>query len=268
MTNPLAASSLPEEAYNLAAQYGLGTPQAQYQRSLSRRRLIVEAVIAFAGIVLLIFSIIFISIINHLSSGSVGWTAVWQIATDVRMLLMISGLGLLIRDLIYHPHHVLVCTGGLIWRRSKKQRVVRWEEVESVSLRDGTTGAEPICTVRRTDGAKLICWMDRSQLKALGEAVAHAAEPYLLPRAWETYRSGAPVRFGKLIRIGQDGIHHKRKFLPWSQYCGYLMDESVLIISMRDGEFWTDVPLHRIPNLHVLTGLLDKIRQGQAQGIA
>ncbi len=267
MTHPSASRSLSEEAYNLAAQYGLGAPQAQYQRHMGRRSLIVKAIMGAVGIVIFVFSIIFMSIIN-LSSTSVWWTAVWQSATYASMLLLIFGLGQMFRDLIYHPHRVLLCTGGLVWRRGKKQQVARWEEIESVSLRVGSAVGETICTLCQTDGKKLVCWMDQSQIKELGEAVARATEPYLLPRAWETYRSGAPVHFDKLISIGQDGIHQRRKFLPWNQYCGYLIDESVLILSQRDGEFWTDVPLHKIPNLHVLTGLLDRIRQSQAQSIS
>lgn len=254
MTNPPAPSSLPEEAYNLAAQHGLGTPQAQYQRHLNRRSLVVEAVIGLAGIAAFIFITI------SLPLGSV-----WRSAGFYLGFLTVFVLGQMIRDLSLHRLRILICTGGLVWRRGKKLQVVRWEEVESVI--DGNTALEAVCTIRKIDGTALICLIDRSQTKELGTAVARATEPYLLPRALESYRSGTSVHFGKLISIGQDGIHNKRKFLPWNHYSGYFMEENVLTILQRDGEFWTDAPLPKIPNLHVLTGLLDTIRQSQVQSV-
>lgn len=273
MTLPPATRLLSEEAYALAARYDLGAPLAQYQRRFGRQNLVGYAVLLLAASLLLLLSFVFT---NVLATNA-------DFLRLMALFATVSMLDMMIRDLIYRRTCVLVCSAGLVWRRGRKQEVVRWEEIESVAygsaigdvieqidpwriIKPSWHGLEPLCAVRRTDGTKLTCRLGRLQTRQLGESVARASLPYVLPRALESYNYGATVSFGPLA-VRREGISRKQKFLPWNQYQGYLITEGVLTIWQPGGEPWVRLPLRQISNLLVLTNLLDEIRQYQRQGV-
>lgn len=272
MTHPSATQPLSEEAYALAARCDLGAPLAQYRRPF-RTDVIGYAVLLLAALLLVGGSLIF----TPFDANNIDFLRL------MALLVLVSTLGQMIRDLIYRRTSVLVCTAGLVWRRGRKQEVVRWEEIESVAygsamgsameqidpwraIKPSWHGLEPLCTVRRTDGTELTCRLRRLQTRQLGETVARTSLPYLLPRAMESYNHGAPVSFGALA-VGPYGISSGQRSLPWNQYRGYLLTEGALTIWQPGGVPWVRLPLRQIPNLLILTDLLDEIRQNQRQGV-
>jgi hypothetical protein len=56
-------------------------------------------------------------------------------------------------------------------------------------------------------------------------------------------------------------------FLPWSQYRGYLVTGSLLMIRQWGGERWGKLPVRTVPNLHILIGLLDQIQRSQRESV-
>lgn len=269
MAQSSTTQSVPEAAYVLAAHYDLGAPLARYQHRVSKDAWV------FAGIAPVVGGFLLLNPFGITRAG------VWELPTALLgvafLSASLSALGEVMRHLFYYRSAILVCTAGLLRVGGSTQEVVRWEEVESVvQVPPGNWGKygfvgplldiEPACIVRRTDGRKLACKVGRSQTKHLGEMVARATAPYLLPRALAAYQDGWPVVFGPL-RLTQQGISRGNTFLPWSQYRGYLLTESLLMIRQWGGERWGKLPVRKVLNLHVLTSLLDQIQRGQRESV-
>jgi hypothetical protein len=269
MAQASTTPSLPEAAYALAAHYDLGAPLARYQHRVSKDAWV------FAGIAPVIGGFLLLNPFDITRAGF--WEPLTVLLCVAFLSVSLSALGEVIRHLFYRRSAILVCTAGLLRVSGSTQEVVRWEEVESVvQVPPGNWGKygfggplldiEPACIVRSPSGRKLTCKVGRSQTKHLGEMVARATAPYLLPRVLAAYQDGGAVVFGPLL-LTQQGISRGNTFLPWSQYRGYLVTGSLLMILQWGGERWGKLPVRKVPNLPVLTSLLDQIQRSQRESV-
>lgn len=123
----MISTQLPDEAYQLATEYGLGEPIRIYRTNKRPQFKIFGWALAATFLTVLI-----IAVIAEAPSGFTS-TTLFVFAIVVAIMLLLS-LAFFIPLMLLRPTTVYIYSSGFITHHKKNYQSVRWEEIEWVSL--------------------------------------------------------------------------------------------------------------------------------------
>lgn len=173
-------------------------------------------------------------------------------------------------------------THGLIKVKGNRVEVIRWDQVESVWQEIKTNhsmyfaggvlgallfgGTKTNYRVRCRDGATVIFDSHFQNIDLLGTTIQQEVAQAHLPHAIIAFDTGQQITFGPIAVNNQGVINNKGTLLPWFQVRGVKVEKNVVTI-LQDGKSqkWISTPLAKVPNVGVLTGLVDYATQSNGQ---
>lgn len=175
---------------------------------------------------------------------------------------------------------------GLLRSKGSQVNIIRWDQVAAVwqenkpssssYLVGGVLGAllfgaqtRHIFKVSLHDGATFIFNSSGiSQIENLGQTIQQEVAQIHMPLAIVAYDRGNTIPFGPLS-VSQQGIsNQKGAILPWSQVNGVTVNMSVVTIMQNERvKKWVSAPTSKVPNLGVLTALVNYATQNTRQQI-
>lgn len=253
------AQNIPQEIRQCAATQRLGAPQIVSTPSQETHPSLLPGL--FGVVIGCLIIGLFVVWYNDIFS----WWPLWQEA----FILLIGaswlcvGGWIMLTSVTYPRLHIFACPGGLIYAKSKPE-IIRWGQIEGLWKDQHTKkGSNRLCsyTLRRTDGAIFVLPSNLSRIELLGNRLEAEVTRRMLPRAIATYRAGTPLYFGDII-VQSQGIGIKRKTLPWNELKNIRIDESAVSI-YRQGDVadWTSINLSDVPNVAVLSEIVDYIKR-------
>lgn len=173
---------------------------------------------------------------------------------------------------------------GLLRSKGSQMNVIRWDQVASVwqeskvsssgYLVGGVLGAllfsgrnRHIFKVSLHDGATFTFSNSNiSQIENLGQIIQQEVAQIHMPLAIAAYDSGNIIPFGPLSVSRQGISNQKGATLPWSQVNGVTVNMNVVTIMQNERvQKWVSAPTAKVPNLGVLTALIDYARNNARQ---
>lgn len=158
---------------------------------------------------------------------------------------------------------VSLYTNGLIYRKSRKQQVVTWEQVSNVErgMIRPWIRALPQYQVHLENGSKFILPRTITQIDELGKAIERAMINRLFPQMLEDYEANKTIVFPGLC-LTQEAIGKSDESLPWSEVARISFDVEALSIEEKGhGKYWLTAPLVQFCNVCVLEALVARIRE-------
>jgi hypothetical protein len=165
--------------------------------------------------------------------------------------------------------HAQLFERGFVISRAGKTLAARWDDVASVTQNIVRIRYNFIpvwtsykYTVALNNGDSALINNGFSKVGRLGENVQRLSANTLLPRAIAAYNSGATLPFGKLS-MSQAGISNGQETLPWSDLERVTFVNGGALV-MRKGKRirWASEHIRKIPNLYVMTGLVNYVQRG------
>ncbi|HEY3992668.1 MAG TPA: DUF6585 family protein [Ktedonobacteraceae bacterium] len=166
------------------------------------------------------------------------------------------------------------CDKGIIIKplSSKKFRVVRWEEIETIQTTMAYTPTSfftrhRLYTIRCHDGYTLTFSGVRKSLVNLDKTLEEHFTRRRLPFQFADYQAGHMLSFGPLS-INREGVCALGKMLPWEQVADISLLKDRRLVIYKTGEqpeIWLNLPAFKIPNLNILLALFKRIRSGQSE---
>jgi hypothetical protein len=263
MAQPSSTPAFSQAAYELASRYRLGNLVAEYRPWLRRRSMLLTgAYLLGGGLFLLILGVRSLD-----ASGPI-------------VLLFAVALIVLafVRPALYFfsTRHLRVYVGTLGLVRVKKNQIeaVTWDQVEAfwqnvtrITYRVYGVTTNRVSThkytIRRADGTRMVFRDTLLDVENLGNTIAQETARLLLPRAIDTYNSGASVVFGPLS-VSKQGITKSTKHLPWDQFAGVQVENGTIKIRQRGQRgAWASVEVSTLPNFLVFMNLLSRVQPTQ-----
>ena len=162
---------------------------------------------------------------------------------------------------------VEVYDDGFVFTNRRNQRhVCRWDDVtevyESIIYRDpgrrtGIIGRK--CTVYQTGGQRIKLGVAIQNSNNLGLTIQAEVRKRLLPRAIETYKTGATVAFGPELALSQQGLISGQEMLPWDEVAEIRLRMGVRISQKGKRRPWKSVMHSKVANYSVLRKLVEAI---------
>jgi hypothetical protein len=184
-------------------------------------------------------------------------------------LLISAGVGMLVRWRTLLGAKVIAFERGLARLRGVRCEVMRWQDIAAVER--GTAPQNNQFTIttparlalRSGDGREWVFTEALQGLKDLRALVEERTLPHLIPAALAALQSGKTLSFG-LIGVKQEGLTYPRMgILAWDLVSAADISQGTVVIGSRLlNQAYCAEPLYRVPNAHVLMGLID--RQGKA----
>src|SRR5215469_7173262 len=219
MAQPSSTPAFSQAAYELASRYQLGNLVAEYRPWLRRRSMLLTGTyLLVGGLFLLILGVRSLD-----ASGPL--VILFAVALIALAFLRPARYYFSTRHL-----RVYVGTQGLVRVKKNRTEAVKWDQVEAfwqnvtrITYRVYGVPTNRVTahkyTIRRVDGTRMIFKDTLLDVENLGTTIAQETARLLLPRAIDTYNSGAPVAFGSLS-LSKQGITKSTKHLPWDQFAG------------------------------------------------
>ncbi len=255
----LGVEPLPFHIAQQAEAYQLGMLNHVYKPRISNPL----AVLGIAAAIFLIPIVIFIIIL------------MFDYVLTVLLIIPIFAIIYAVVGLINCGLRVYEFPHGLIKARGNRIELTRWEDVESVwqELKTNNTtylvggllgallfggGTKMTYKIRRRDGAMLVIDSLLQNIETLGTTIQQEVAQAHLPQAIAALDGGQPLPFGPLVVSLQGITNNKGAILPWLQVRGVSVNKNLVTI-LQDGraQKWVSTPLAKVPNVGVLTGLVD-----------
>ena len=167
--------------------------------------------------------------------------------------------------------HAEIYEHGFTLTRSGVTLQARWSDVISVEERILYLPASHTPIWRSTryrlslaNGRQVRIDAAVDQVAELGKVVQRLTTKALLPAAIDAYATGEPVRFGR-FSVGQWGISNGQETLLWRDLRRIGFEHGVLTIVRSDPHqpwerrLWERVPVAQIPNIYLLTALINEV---------
>ncbi|GCE16123.1 DUF6585 family protein [Tengunoibacter tsumagoiensis] len=242
-----ASLSLPDEVYEQASIYQLGSMTGLFMPTFSNLFVLIGIVIGsiIIDLILLIGIIYFTGVVIY-------YLALFP------LFVLIGAIGAF-------PNHnlrIYVFDNGLLRAKGKRYEVARWDEITEVWQKSGRNSyriSAFTCLLKLQDGRTLKLTDAVRFVHYLAGIVQEEVGAKLLPTALLTYKSGETVRFGK-INVNIQGINNGKELVPWNQVDSLFAKEGQLFVQ-KHGRLlkWSVVKVNEIPNLGVLAALVDSI---------
>ena len=253
----LQQEQLSDEAGQLATQYSLGAPTADYKVVLNKEKR----------------TYIIIGIVGTLLCGAASGiffapTENYNVGVGLLCIAFaLFCLGMAVRyatyPLRYKTWHIYTCDNGFIFSKGGKAEVFPWEKIESFwqqitqHKRYGMNiGMTHKYTVRRSDGTEVILDDKFGNVDKLGETINEEIIKVKLPQAIAAFASGQVLSFGP-ISISPQGVTKGKDLLPWDQIKRIYVADGYFIID-RDKKLlnWANIEASKIPNVLLLSALI------------
>lgn len=168
-----------------------------------------------------------------------------------------------------HPRlSITVYTDGLLYRKGRTTRVVRWEEIRTIQRqfkvyrRKGKIiDMRPGYTCELTQGPNLVLSAAIAGVAAVGACIERELTQRLLPDFLTDYQAGNSITFFPLT-LTRQYIENRKKDIGWTHISKIEVGPENLIVE-RDGNKrdTLTVSLTGIPNVCVLEALLEHLRE-------
>lgn len=259
----MEALQMPEQVHQQAALFHLGTLNNVYRPRIASPLLVIGIAL---GIIL---------------ADAVLFGVILLLGYIISVLIIVP-----IFAIIYAIYGLRSCnlrvyefSNGLLRAKGKQIDVIRWDQIGSVMqaskasntsyMVGGVLGAllfgsrKHVYTIQRQDGQ--IFKFESSNIhniESLGQTIQQEVAQAHLPMAIAAYDNGNVIPFGPLSVSLQGIVNAKGVILPWSQVNGVTVNQNVVTI-MQSGRVqkWVSAPLAKVPNIGVLTELVNYARQ-------
>lgn len=244
----------------VSTQYG--APIGEYRGSATNAIIlsVSGAITLLAGVGILIMGIIFTT-----SPSSVGGGIAFAL---FGLLVIAMGLGCFWLMWNGRGAHAQLFEQGFVISRGGKTTSGRWDDITSVTQaitvvrRNGITTTRYFYTIALANGEKVRVDNSYGKVEQLGNTIQQMASKVLLPRAIESYKSGASLPFGT-ISISQSGISNGKETVPWSNIKQVTTQNGTIIIKRNDKQLaWVKTLVAKTPNFYILMALVDQIQSG------
>ena len=267
-------------ADQVAASYNLGTSKTVYKPS-TISSMVGGFIFALIGIA---WAVGAYYITNSIISSSPlsGFPPVLVfVIPSFGLIIMLVGLGLIIKAYLNRNLRVLIYEYGLVFIKRSGTEVIRWDQIAFVwhkvkkttstnTTTNYSTGYTTTTTstridhsyiVQRVDGAKIVFDQTFSRLRELGKTIEQESARYLYPQAVAAYNTGRPLVFGKMT-VRRAGLSDGRKTLSWNELKSIKVDANNGAIAIRkQGKWlnWSNISLSETPNIIVFEALVNGI---------
>ena len=110
--------------------------------------------------------------------------------------------------------------------------------------------------VRRDDGSEAVLPSSLTDFAALHRLVQEETFRRLWPAVWRRFAEGGPVEFGDFI-LSRRGVHKGADLLAWADVDEVGSNAGRVTIKARGRwRAWSETPVHRVPNPHLLLTLI------------
>lgn len=268
MAHPSATPAFSQAAYELAARYQLGNLVAEYRPWLRRRSMLLTGACLLVGGV-------FLLILGGRSLDASGPIVI------LCAVVLIAFAFLRPARYFFSTRHLRVYVGtkGLVRVKKNQTEAVHWEQVEAfwqnvtrITYRVYGVPTNRVTahkyTIRQADGTRMIFKDTLLDVENLGNTVAQETARLLLPRAIDTYNSGAPVVFGPLS-VSKQGITKGKEHLPWDHFAGFQVENGTVKFRQQGKRgAWASVEVSTLPNFLVFVNLLSRVQPTQQHPFA
>jgi len=238
----------------------LGAPVAEYKAGWRFAAIIIFELISLAlGVFFLLMGLV----------GSNGYVAPMVVFSAIGVLF-IGGAGFFLwTSFKGRGARASIYQGGFTYQRAGNTVTSRWDEVASIrqSVVRTSINLIPVWTTHKyfvtlANGQAVVFDDALGNIDKLGATLQNQITKALLPRAIEAYRGGAMVPFGP-VSVSQSGISVNGKTQPWNESGGVTLfsGRANFLRQGKRGAF-ARVPIAKVPNMFVLTGLIDFVRRG------
>jgi hypothetical protein len=123
------------------------------------------------------------------------------------------------------------------------------------------SGTTHVYTLWNKENKKLVLNDALADVEDLANQVRQGIFPHLYQQAADTYNTGQPVQFGKLVISKANGIQFGKKSYPWDAIKEVTIQRGYLQIAKKDGGWFSgvNVAVSGIPNLEVFLSMVDQI---------
>ncbi len=261
MSQPARASSqppLPQEAYQYADRYQLGTPGAVY-RVLYRGSITL-------GIICLLLAGLFVAVVT--SGESTGISMVFMLL--LALLCVVGAVYYLaLHPLLHGSWRIYSCTDGFVFLKGSQAAACRWDQVAfvwqrivayySYGVRSGTSYKY---TVQRSAGARIVITQMFRNVDQLGAQLQREVTNRLAPQALAAVQAGQTLPFGR-FSLSPQGLVTSREIIPWSAVQEVKVSSGWLMIQRRGSPRGTSYGrVDTIPNLYVFLRVAEALSKG------
>lgn len=216
------------QVYELAGQYGVGTPQKKYV-SIFARIFVALACLVFVFFIgflcYYIYAYIAFSILSQ-TYPNIDNVPADQLHNYIHLKVLhddfwkdilqlgATALQFMVVCLAFYPIsrlNVYLCSDGILKIDGKKEEAVRWAEVKEIY----TAGGKVTKLVKLDESSfELPVLFGKKKLR---ELIGEEVEGRLLPEILARYENGEAVMFGNRLIVSQNGIVWDDKLVPWEQ---------------------------------------------------
>lgn len=197
----------------------------------------------------------------------------------VGLLLLLGGVFALWEQGRDRSLRVGVYQDGLVYTRSGKTDVVRWDEIEearmqilSIGTRGGRGSMDTVYAyeIGRESGPALKFRFNKNSIRnidALSATIQQEVTRRHLPRAMQSLAQGEAVQFGKLS-VDRQGIGNGKEMISWDDVEDVKVNNGTINIRKK-GKWlnWSHVSVGETPNVFVFLALVDGVMK-QRPGLA
>lgn len=248
---------LPQEAYQYAEMYHLGTPVAAH-RVLYRNSITM-------GIICVLLGALFVAV--FVSDGT-------NILLLLLALLCAGGVVyyLALYPLLYGSWRLYTCTEGFVLLKGNQATPCRWDQIAFVWQRIVAyyrygirTGTSYKYTIQRADGAQIVLTQMFRGVSELGLRVQREVTSRQAPQALAAVNAGQTLPFGR-FSLSQQGLGTPKGTLPWSDVQQVSASGGWLMVQQRGQRRGTSYGrVNALPNLYVFLSVSDALIQGQGR---
>jgi hypothetical protein len=252
---------IPKTIRRYAEEQRLGTPRILYESSSdSRLNMILGPITVLIGCII-------IALYNSWYRDVFSWWPVWQ-ATIVLMTgiaWLCVGLWICIGPLFSPRIRIYLCPKGLIYLKHRIS-AIHWGDIcqcwKNVHL-DKKARISYSYTLRCNNGSTFALTKDLPHVERLGGFLEHETTRQLLGQSITACRAGKDVTFAT-IQVNREGIRLKseHKMLAWRDVDRLTTDKTTISIYCKNDSWeWATLNISGIPNVGVLKGLVDALRE-------
>jgi hypothetical protein len=151
---------------------------------------------------------------------------------------------------------------GLIDRRTASPRALRYDDMHSLWFRKTLEVTKLVSVLReeykiQTSHGKIYQFKENIDgISEIGTFIQQKIVTLQLPRAIAQIEAGEVLKFNTLS-VSADGIHHRKKFLPWPELGKVDIKAEIDISDAKNGyRQWTWVTRDRTPNVMLFMALV------------
>lgn len=253
----LQQEQLSDEATQLATQYDLGAPTADYKVVLNKEKR-TYLIMGIIGTILLGAGAgVFLAPTENYD------IKVGLLCIAFALFCLVMAIRYATYPLRYKTWHVYTCDKGFIFSKGGKAGVFRWEQIESFweqvtqHKRYGMNiGMTHKYTVRHVDGTEAIFDDKFGNVDKLGETINEEIIRVKLPQAIAAFTDGQVLNFGP-ISISLQGVSKGKDSLPWDQIKRIYVSGGYFIVDRHKNLIsWANIEASKIPNVSLLTRLI------------